>query len=99
MLALTHLSNRYAGRELREQAREVFTATEAPRDFDTIEVPFPERGPAELIRWSERRTRGRAQGARRSANEHIAAGSDAEHGPDRKPPDRPRRWYSSPQIL
>jgi hypothetical protein len=35
----------------------VFTATEAPRDFDTIEVPFPERGPAELIRWSERRER------------------------------------------
>jgi ribonuclease Z len=57
MLALTHLSNRYAGRELREQARAVFAATEAPRDFDTIEVPFPERGPAELIRWSERRDR------------------------------------------
>ena len=55
MLALTHLSNRYAGRELREQARAVFAATEAPRDFDTIEVPFPERGSAELIRWSERR--------------------------------------------
>jgi ribonuclease Z len=54
MLALTHMSNRYAGRELREQARAVFAATEAPRDFDTIEVPFPERGPAELIRWSNR---------------------------------------------
>ena len=57
MLALTHMSSRYAGRELREQARAVFAATEAPRDFDTIEVPFPERGPAELIRWSERRER------------------------------------------
>ncbi len=44
-------------RELREQARAVFAATEAPRDFDTIEVPFPERGAAELIRWSERRER------------------------------------------
>ena len=54
MLALTHLSSRYAGRELREQARAVFAATEVPRDFDTIEVPFPERGPAELIRWSDR---------------------------------------------
>jgi ribonuclease Z len=54
MLALTHMSSRYAGRELREQARAVFAATEAPRDFDTIEVPFPERGPAELIRWSNR---------------------------------------------
>ena len=57
MLALTHMSNRYAGRELREQARAVFAATEVPRDFDTIEVPFPERGAAELIRWSERRER------------------------------------------
>ena len=57
MLALTHLSNRYAGRELREQARAVFAQTQAPRDFDTIEVPFPERGGAELIRWSERRER------------------------------------------
>jgi ribonuclease Z len=57
MLALTHLSNRYAGGELREQARAVFAPTEVPRDFDTIEVPFPERGAAELIRWSERRAR------------------------------------------
>jgi ribonuclease Z len=57
LLALTHLSNRYAGRELRAEARELFAATEVPRDFDTIEVPFPERGPAELIRWSERRER------------------------------------------
>jgi len=57
MLALTHLSNRYAGRELREQARAVFASSEVPRDFDTIEVPFPERGAAELIRWSERRAR------------------------------------------
>jgi hypothetical protein len=35
----------------------VFASTEVPRDFDTIEVPFPERGAAELIRWSERRAR------------------------------------------
>jgi hypothetical protein len=25
-----------------------------PRDFDTIELPFPERGEPELIRWDER---------------------------------------------
>ena len=35
------------GFELTE-AREVFPATEAPRDFDVIEVPFPERGPPRL---------------------------------------------------
>jgi ribonuclease Z len=57
MLALTHLSNRYAGRELRAEARELFAATEVPHDFDTIEVPFPERGTAQLIRWSARQAR------------------------------------------
>jgi len=60
LLALTHVSSRYAGAELRDQAREVFAATEALRDFDTIEVPFPERGPATLVRWSERQARERA---------------------------------------
>ncbi|HEX4107044.1 MAG TPA: ribonuclease Z [Solirubrobacteraceae bacterium] len=52
LLALTHVSTRYAGGELREEARSVFAATEVPRDFDTIEVPFPERGGPELVRWS-----------------------------------------------
>jgi ribonuclease Z len=60
LLALTHFSSRYAGRELRDEARDVFAATEAPRDFDTIEVPFPERGGAMLVRWSERQARERS---------------------------------------
>ncbi len=60
LLALTHVSSRYAGGELREQARAVFAATEVPRDFDTIDVPFPERGGATLERWSERQARERA---------------------------------------
>jgi ribonuclease Z len=55
LLALTHVSSRYPGGELRDQARAVFAATEAPRDFDAIEVPFPEKGPAQLLRWSDRR--------------------------------------------
>jgi ribonuclease Z len=62
LLALTHVSSRYAGGELREEARGVFAATEAPRDFDTIEVPFPERGAAQLVRWSERQARERRDG-------------------------------------
>lgn len=53
MLALTHVSARYGGRELRDQAREVFPDTELPRDFDTIEVPFAERGSPKLIRFRE----------------------------------------------
>jgi ribonuclease Z len=60
LLALTHMSTRYAGGQLRDEARAVFAATEAPRDFDTIEVPFPERGPATLLRWSERQALERA---------------------------------------
>jgi ribonuclease Z len=54
LLALTHVSTRYAGGELRDEAREVFTNTESPRDFDAIEIPFPEKGPAQLLRWSRR---------------------------------------------
>jgi ribonuclease Z len=57
LLALTHISSRYAGRGVRDEARAWFAATEAPRDFDTIEVPFPERGPAALMRWTGRRAR------------------------------------------
>jgi ribonuclease Z len=57
MLALTHISSRYAGGELRDEARAVFPATEAPRDFDTIEIPFPERSAPTLLRWSERQAR------------------------------------------
>jgi len=62
LLALTHVSSRYGGGQLREEARAVFAATEAPRDFDTIEVPFPERGSATLLRWSDRQARERAGG-------------------------------------
>jgi ribonuclease Z len=61
LLVLTHVSSRYAGGELRDEARAVFPACEAARDFDTIEVPFPERGGASLVRWSERVARERAQ--------------------------------------
>jgi ribonuclease Z len=56
MLALTHISSRYPGGDLREEAQAVFPPTEAPRDFDTIEIPFPEKGQAELVRWSRRPT-------------------------------------------
>jgi len=54
MLALTHISPRYAGGELRDEARAVFPACEVPRDLDTIELPFAERGEPELVRWQQR---------------------------------------------
>jgi ribonuclease Z len=53
MLALTHLSTRYGGRELRDEARAVFPNTVVPHDFDTIELPLPERGEPRLVRWEE----------------------------------------------
>lgn len=51
LLALTHLSARYNGKEIRDEARAVFADTVVPRDFDTIDVPLPERGGPELVRW------------------------------------------------
>jgi ribonuclease Z len=57
MLALTHISSRYPGGDLREEARPLFVATEAPRDFDAIDIPYPEKGPAQFVRWSSRPTR------------------------------------------
>jgi ribonuclease Z len=53
MLALTHVSARYGGGELRAEARAIFADTELPRDFDTIEIPFAERGAPQLIRFGE----------------------------------------------
>lgn len=50
LLALTHLSSRYFGRELRDEARATFAATVVPQDFDSIEIPFAERGEPELVR-------------------------------------------------
>jgi ribonuclease Z len=54
MLALTHFSTRYPVGLLRDEARAIFPRTVLPRDFDTIEIPFPERGEPELIRWDDR---------------------------------------------
>jgi ribonuclease Z len=44
LLALTHVSPRHPGPLLRDEAREVFEPTIVPRDFDRVEIPFPERG-------------------------------------------------------
>jgi ribonuclease Z len=54
MLALNHISTRHPPSVIRDEARELFERTVVPRDFDTIELPFPERGEPELVRWDER---------------------------------------------
>jgi ribonuclease Z len=54
MLALMHFSTRYPVAQLRDEARAIFRQTVLPRDFDTIEIPFAERGAPELVRWESR---------------------------------------------
>jgi ribonuclease Z len=49
LLALVHISSRYHVGKVIEEARDVFEPTVAPKDFDVIELPFPERGEPELI--------------------------------------------------
>jgi ribonuclease Z len=57
LLALTHVSSRYGGGDVEREAREVFPETVVPRDFDLIEVPFPERGAPELHKRGARQPR------------------------------------------
>ncbi|MGZ8695577.1 MAG: ribonuclease Z [Gaiellaceae bacterium] len=48
LLALTHISSRYGGGQVAREARTVFPETVVPKDFDTIELPFEERGKPRL---------------------------------------------------
>ena len=57
LLALTHISSRYFGSEVAEEARQVFPETVVPRDFDVVEIPFPERGEPVLVPRGARRSR------------------------------------------
>jgi ribonuclease Z len=59
MLALTHLSSRYFAPVIEKEAREVFEPTIVPRDFDVIEVPYPERGEPVAMSLREHRERTR----------------------------------------
>jgi ribonuclease Z len=68
MLALTHLSTRHPAREVRKEARAIFPAAEIPRDFDTIDVPYPERAGPRLVSW----------GADAATAEERASASDAD---------------------
>jgi ribonuclease Z len=54
LLALVHVSTRYFGHQVVEEARQIFPDTVVPRDFDVVEIPFPERGAPELVRAGAR---------------------------------------------
>ncbi len=58
LLALTHVSTRYFGHQVVEEATQLFSATVVPRDFDVVTIPFPERGEPELVRSGARTRRG-----------------------------------------
>jgi ribonuclease Z len=55
MLAIVHVSSRYNVSKVLTEAREAFPKTVAPRDFDLVEIPFPERGEPHLIEDGGRR--------------------------------------------
>jgi ribonuclease Z len=57
LLALTHLSNRYFGPEIAEEARAIFAETVVPRDFDVVDVPYAERGSPQLVKGGASRRR------------------------------------------
>ena len=61
LLALTHISSRYFGGEVAEEARQLFPDTVVPRDFDVDRDPVP------------RARRARARAARRAARPRPAA--------------------------
>ncbi len=68
MLALTHISPRYSGGQVKDEARAAFANTIVPHDFDRVEIPFPERGEPVHVR-----------GLRPSAEE--SDGASARSGP------------------
>jgi ribonuclease Z len=49
LLALVHISSRYNVVAVLEEARAELESAVAPRDFDLVEVPFPERGAPRLL--------------------------------------------------
>jgi ribonuclease Z len=48
-LAMVHVSTRYPMREALAEARAIYPGAAAPRDFDLVEIPFPERGAPRLV--------------------------------------------------
>lgn len=54
-LALVHISSRYHVGAVLEEARAEFPGAFAPRDFDVVEIPFPERGEPRLVEQGARR--------------------------------------------
>jgi ribonuclease Z len=67
LLALTHISPRYLGHDVADEARRIFPESVVPKDFDVVDVPFPERGPPALVKRGARADR-RAAGVEDTAH-------------------------------
>lgn len=86
MLALTHLSNRYFGPEIAREARAAFPETVVPRDFDIIDVRFPERGGPRLVKSGARPMREEGEphggdGSGEGGGRPLGSGGDPGHPP------------------
>jgi ribonuclease Z len=57
LLALVHISSRYHVGAVLEEARAAFPGAIAPRDFDLVELPLPERGPPRHVEGGAREPR------------------------------------------
>ena len=57
LLALVHVSTRYNVSAVLDEAKGVFPNSFAPRDFDLVEIPFPERGDPSLIEGGAKQIR------------------------------------------
>ncbi len=90
LLALVHISSRYHVGTVLDEAREVFEPTVAPRDFDLIEIPFPERGAPGAGR--QRRPRARRAAAGRVTGASTAAATLA------RPLTRPREARKEQRV-
>jgi ribonuclease Z len=85
MLAMVHISSRYHVGKVLEEAQAVYEPTVAPKDFDVIEIPFPERGYPELIPNGAR-----DRGGSGTASTEPPAVREGEAVPEPPPADPPR---------
>jgi ribonuclease Z len=85
LLALVHISSRYHVGKVLEEAKDVFEPVVAPRDFDVIDLPFPERGEPRLVQNGARE---RADGGLQpdSSENGGAGGGTGGQGPGVPPP-------------